>query len=124
MNGRTNGGGRAGALAARRVMGGSIPLREHTKNGNGKSLSTLAASSFGAVPEVSTPHAPADRYPTAIDPDPEPGVEINLGVAGRSAMGEFERRHAGREARIRERWGRLAGLVLALSDDPQSTRAW
>jgi len=87
-------------------------------------LPSAAASPFGAVPEVSTPHAPADRYPTAIDPDPEPGVEINLGVAGRSAMGEFERRHAGREARIRERWGRLAGLVLALSDDPQSTRAW
>src|ERR1700693_3647085 len=50
--------------------------------------------------------------------------EIDGGVAGRSAMSEYERRHANREVRIRERWGRLAGLVLALSDDPQSTEAW
>jgi hypothetical protein len=39
-------------------------------------------------------------------------------------MGEYQRRHGNREERIRERWGRLAGLVLALSEDPQSTRAW
>jgi hypothetical protein len=50
--------------------------------------------------------------------------EIDRGVAGRSAMSEYERRHANREVRIRERWGRLAGLVLALSSDPQSTEAW
>ena len=53
-----------------------------------------------------------------------PVQEIDRGVAGRSALGEYERRHAKREQRIRQRWGRLAGLVLALSDDPQSTRAW
>jgi hypothetical protein len=39
-------------------------------------------------------------------------------------LGEYERRHAKREQRIRQRWGRLSGLVLALSEDPQSTRAW
>lgn len=39
-------------------------------------------------------------------------------------MREFQRRHEGREARIRERWGRLGGLVLALTSDPASTRAW
>lgn len=39
-------------------------------------------------------------------------------------MAEYTRRHAGREQRIRARWGRLSGLVLAMSDDPQSTRAW
>jgi hypothetical protein len=50
--------------------------------------------------------------------------QIDCGVAGRSALGEFERRHAKREQRIRQRWGRLSGLVLALSEDPQSTRAW
>jgi hypothetical protein len=50
--------------------------------------------------------------------------EMDRGVAGRSALGEYQRRHANREQRIRQRWGRLAGLVLALSDDPQSTRAW
>jgi hypothetical protein len=50
--------------------------------------------------------------------------QIDRGVAGRSARGEYERRHAKREERIRKRWGRLSGLVLALSEDPQSTRAW
>jgi hypothetical protein len=53
-----------------------------------------------------------------------PVQEIDRGVAGRSTLGEYERRHAKREQRIRQRWGRLAGLVLALSEDPQSTRAW
>ncbi len=52
------------------------------------------------------------------------GDDIDLGTAGGSAMGEYQRRHRDREERIRERWGRLAGLVLALSEDPQSTRAW
>ena len=50
--------------------------------------------------------------------------EIDRGVAGGAAMGEYNRRHANREQRIRQRWGRLAGLVLTLSEDPQSTRAW
>ena len=49
---------------------------------------------------------------------------IDRGVAGRSTLGEYERRHAKREQQIRQRWGRLAGLKLALSEDPQSTRAW
>jgi Nuclease-related domain len=39
-------------------------------------------------------------------------------------MREYARRHDNREARIRARWGRLAGLVLGLSDDPLSTRVW
>jgi hypothetical protein len=50
--------------------------------------------------------------------------KADLGVAGASAMREFERRHGKREERVRVRWGRLAGLVLALTDDPSSTRAW
>lgn len=51
-------------------------------------------------------------------------ADIDLGSAGRSAMREYQRRHDSREGRTRERWGRLAGLVLALSEDPQSTHAW
>ena len=39
-------------------------------------------------------------------------------------MEEFDRRHRRREARIDQQWGRLAGVVKFLSDDPQSTRAW
>lgn len=44
--------------------------------------------------------------------------------AGSSARREYERRRAKDESRIRESWGRLGGLVVALSGERQSTRAW
>jgi hypothetical protein len=46
------------------------------------------------------------------------------GQAGASARQEFENRHQWREQQIDQRWGRLAGVVKFLSDDPQSTMAW
>lgn len=47
------------------------------------------------------------------------------GVAGSSARREFDRRHAAREERVRRSLGNTLGnLVLAISGDPQSTRAW
>jgi hypothetical protein len=47
------------------------------------------------------------------------------GIAGRSAHHEYERRHLAREARVKGRLGDiLGGVVLAITDDPQSTRAW
>jgi hypothetical protein len=50
---------------------------------------------------------------------------VDPGLAGASARQEYERRVARREARIKDRFGRrLGGVILALSDDPQSTRAW
>ncbi len=50
---------------------------------------------------------------------------IDAGVAGRSARREHERRVARREAQVKERWGqRIGGAVLALTDEPNSTRAW
>lgn len=46
------------------------------------------------------------------------------GTAGASARREYERRRDNREQRIRGNHPKLGGLILALSDDPQSTRAW
>lgn len=46
------------------------------------------------------------------------------GIAGASARREYERRKDNRETRIRGRFGRFGGAVLALTDEPQSTRAW
>jgi hypothetical protein len=43
---------------------------------------------------------------------------------GRSSLERFERLHARREAAIERKWGRFAGVVKFLTDDPQSTRAW
>jgi hypothetical protein len=45
-------------------------------------------------------------------------------VAGGSAQREYERRKAKAQARIRERFGRLGGLAVALRAERQSTRAW
>lgn len=61
----------------------------------------------------------------SADRDRKPEPPIDLGVAGGSARREYERRVAGREARVKDRFGRrLGGVILALSDEPQSTRAW
>lgn len=44
--------------------------------------------------------------------------------AGESARAEYERRKAKDEARIRQAWGRLGGIAVALTPERQSTRAW
>lgn len=49
---------------------------------------------------------------------------IDIGTPGGSARREFDRRHARREERIRTRHPRIGGLILGLTDDPQSTTAW
>jgi hypothetical protein len=79
---------------------------------------------------VASPPAGPPRGPES---GPEPVVEeaaegeptpLDTGLAGGSAKAEFDRRHARREARVRGAHPRLGGLILAPSDDPQSTRAW
>lgn len=44
--------------------------------------------------------------------------------AGASARREHERRKARDEAALRDRWGRLGNVAVALSDERQSTAAW
>lgn len=58
---------------------------------------------------------------TVVDVPP-----IDIGIAGRSARVEHERRVAQRNAAITERWGTgfVAKVVRRLSEEPQSTRAW
>ena len=46
------------------------------------------------------------------------------GPAGGSARREFERRRDARERRVRERHPRIGGFLLAVTEEPQSTRAW
>jgi hypothetical protein len=43
---------------------------------------------------------------------------------GASAQREYEKRRASREARIRDRVGPLAGVVLAVAGEPAHQRAW
>ncbi|UJP41668.1 NERD domain-containing protein [Cellulomonas palmilytica] len=74
------------------------------------------ASSAGKVPPTVEVPAPAAA--------PSVEVEVDAGHAGGSARREYERRSAAREKRIREAHPRLGGLILAVSDEPQSTTAW
>lgn len=55
---------------------------------------------------------------------PAPTAALDVGEAGASAQAEFERRHNARDRSIRQAHPKLGSLILALSDDPQSTRAW
>lgn len=69
----------------------------------------------------------ADAVPTAEAPlptVPASAAASRTSTAGSSAQREYERRKAKREDAIRSRHPRLGGLILALSDDPQSTTAW
>ncbi len=67
---------------------------------------------------------PDERVPSPLDTAPVPTLDADTGAAGSSARREYERRSAKREARIREAHPRLGGLILALTDEPQSTTAW
>lgn len=95
-----------------------------------KTVTCSACSSEPAMETAATVSgaaaATALARPAAADPEPEleSEPEIFAGVAGASAKREFERRSAKREARIREAHPKLGGLMLALSEDPQSTKAW
>lgn len=51
-------------------------------------------------------------------------LEADSGVAGSSARREYERRKAKDEERLRQKWGKLGGIAVALSDEKQSTKAW
>jgi len=55
---------------------------------------------------------------------PQLPAEPEPDVAGGSARREYERRKNAREERIRAHHPKLGGLILALSDEPQSTRVW
>lgn len=72
-------------------------------------------------------HEPETKQTSAAKVD---GLEqavpevVDAASAGASARREFERRKAKREERIRAKHPKLGGLILAVSDDPQSTKAW
>lgn len=49
---------------------------------------------------------------------------VSQGRAGESARREYERRTAQREKAVRTAHPKIGGFLLALSDEPQTTRAW
>lgn len=61
---------------------------------------------------------------TTVATEPADPARTAAGVAGSSARREYERRKAKDEDRIRQKWGRLGGIAVALSEERQSTSAW
>src|SRR3954454_921903 len=59
-----------------------------------------------------------DATPAPID------VPVDPGRAGASLQQEYERRRAKRQDRIRAAHPRLGGVILALTEEPASTRAF
>ena len=94
---------------------------------------TKSATCVGCLPqECSTvPQSQGSGVPPKVDDavNSLPDLvleqsEVFAGIAGGSAQREYERRKDKRESRIRDAHPRIGGLILALSDDPQSTKAW
>jgi hypothetical protein len=67
--------------------------------------------------------APAAQ-PTVPEPPSEAPSPAEPGVAGSSARREYERRKAKDVERLHNKWGRLGGLAVVLSDERQTTKAW
>jgi hypothetical protein len=84
------------------------------------------ATSTGSVtpgPSSAAVASPAS-YPEE-SPEPDHAVDpLDPGTAGASARREHERRVAKREERIRAKHPKFGGFILAVTDEPQSTRAW
>ena len=59
-----------------------------------------------------------------VETPPSEAPPEEAGVAGSSARREYGRRKAKDEERLRQKWGKLGGIAVALSDDKQSTKSW
>lgn len=105
-----------------------------------KSVSCLSCSACATDPEVTpglggstpAPDPPALEHAATASITVEPRVVETpvtatpplAGTGGASARREYERRRDKRETRIRTKHPRLGGLILAIIDEPQSTKAW
>ncbi|MCU1455121.1 MAG: hypothetical protein JWN46_3267 [Acidimicrobiales bacterium] len=83
---------------------------------DGAAPSPQSSSRATAVPATSEPVVPP--------PASAPLADGERGVAGASARAERVRRSAKREADVRARHPKLGGFILAVGDDPRSTKVW
>jgi len=89
-----------------------------------RTTKTVRCVSHDARPAVE-PAVVEDVDPAVVEVVEPAVVEVvESGTAGASARREFERRKAKREERIRTKHPKLGGLMLAVSDEQQSTTAW
>ena len=100
------------------VCGVTLPAA--TKAHWDKATKTVTCLECGTVVEGQDLADPA----VELAPVPPATVKPESGRAGASVQMEFDCRHQKREAVLDQRFGRFAGLIKFLVDDPQSTRAW
>jgi hypothetical protein len=94
-----------------------------SKNVQCLSCAEAPAEPVSAHDEVTTAIPIPPTMPVS-PPMPVVSELVTTGIAGASARREHERRVAKREDRIRKAHPKLGGFILAVSDEPQSTRAW
>ncbi|KRE63718.1 NERD domain protein [Nostocoides sp. Soil756] len=85
---------------------------------------TDAGASSTVEPVAAPTELPPSSAPATVATAAAPAELVEAGQPGASARREFERRKAKREERIRTQHPKLGGLILAISDEPQSTTAW
>ena len=105
-----------------RVCGVELPARGEAIYE--RATKTVRCVSHGVSPSV-VPETPHVVRPADVEVPVLAAVEVlDVGTAGASARREFERRKARRDERVRAKHPKLAGLLLAISEEPQSTAAW
>ena len=96
-----------------------------------KTVTCVTCSSPRATPEPVSAGSEAHAAPLPTAIEIEPGMasvtensEVFSGTAGESARREFDRRRAKRVDSVRTAHPHIGGFLLAIHDDPQSTKAW
>ena len=89
---------------------------------------TVRCLTCAEAPSAKPPHptSAADTQQSVV-PGKPPVIDadsLQRSTGGASAQREYERRSKHREEQIRSRHPKLGGLILALSNEPASTRVW
>jgi len=81
---------------------------------------------ISCVVHSETSNAPDEKVKTEakVEPPPESEKSLSQGTASGSAQAEYVRRMKKREERVTARFPRAGKYILALTDEPQSTKAW
>lgn len=77
-----------------------------------------------AARATNDPPVVPEPAPAPVDLPPPPTLAVADGHGGASAAVEYQRRHDSRQERVLTNHPRIGRFLLAVFDDPQSTRAW
>jgi Nuclease-related domain len=83
-----------------------------------------ASKMVACPPRRALPGEAAGSAPPRLAAGQLPTLEVVDGHGGASATVEFQRRHDKRQERVLTNHPRIGRFLLAVFDDPQSTRAW